>query len=108
MLQDCGKPWYRENYIAFFEALRFSYPHLRLIANCDMGDGAPTDLYDWHVYTGASGTFHHRSCMRHTLHSAKQPVTNQGISPTTSGHGHFLMQELVPALDCRYCSWLPP
>ena len=53
MVQDCGKPWYRENYIAFFMALRYSYPHLRLIANCDMGEGAPTDLYDWHVYTGA-------------------------------------------------------
>jgi alpha-N-arabinofuranosidase len=52
-MQDCGKAWYRENYIAFFMALRYSYPHLRLIANCDMGDGAPTDLYDWHVYTGA-------------------------------------------------------
>ncbi len=53
MVQDCNKPWYRENYIAFFEALRYSYPHLRLIANCDMGEGAPTDLYDWHIYTGA-------------------------------------------------------
>ena len=52
-MQDCGKAWYRENYIAFFMALRYSYPHLRLIANCDMGDGAPTDLYDWHIYTGA-------------------------------------------------------
>ncbi len=54
MAQDCNKPWYRENYIAFFEALRYSYPHLRLIANCNMGDGAPTDLYDWHIYTGAN------------------------------------------------------
>ena len=52
-MQDCGKPYYLENYIAFFEALRAVHPHLRLVANCNMGDSAPTDLYDWHVYTGA-------------------------------------------------------
>lgn len=51
-LQDCGKPYYLENYVAFFEALRAHYPHLRLVANCDLGDAAPVDLYDWHVYTG--------------------------------------------------------
>ena len=52
-VQDCGKPWYVENYIALFFPLRNVYPHLRLIANCDMGDSAPTDIYDWHMYTGA-------------------------------------------------------
>lgn len=51
-VQDCGKPWYVENYLAFFFALRTGHPHLRLIANCDMGDAAPTDIYDWHIYTG--------------------------------------------------------
>ena len=52
-VQDCGKPYNLENYIAFFEALRAVHPQLRLVANCNMGSSAPTDLYDWHVYTGA-------------------------------------------------------
>lgn len=52
-VQDCGKPYYLENYIAFFEALRAVHLQLRLVANCNMGNAAPTDLYDWHVYTGA-------------------------------------------------------
>lgn len=40
--QDCGKPYYLQNYLAFFGALRARHPHLRLIANCDMGADAPT------------------------------------------------------------------
>lgn len=40
--EDCGKPWYVENYLAFFAAIRTRYPHMRLIANCDMGQDAPT------------------------------------------------------------------
>ena len=74
MVQDCNKPWYRENYIAFFEALRYSYPHLRLIANCDMGDGAPTDLYDWHIYTGAKRSPSQTGRHRDALHPCRQDV----------------------------------
>ena len=58
-VQDCGKPYYLENYIAFFEALRAVHPQLRLVANCNMGISAPTDLYDWHVYTGAHKVQNH-------------------------------------------------
>ena len=36
-IQDCGKPFYTGNYIAFASALRMVHPHMRLIANCDMG-----------------------------------------------------------------------
>ena len=44
-LQDCGKPYYVENYNAFYTALKEAYPELTLIANCDMGSGAPTELW---------------------------------------------------------------
>lgn len=57
-MQDCGKPYYLQNYLAFFEALRAVHPRLRLIANCDMGGSAPTDLYDWHLYTGPPSAQH--------------------------------------------------
>ena len=56
-LQDCGKPFYQGNYVAFASALRIAYPHLRLIANCDMASAAPQDLYDWHWYTDENGMF---------------------------------------------------
>ncbi|DBA71494.1 TPA: aspartate-semialdehyde dehydrogenase-like protein [Trebouxia sp. C0005] len=58
--EDCGKPWYVENYIAFFTAIRSKYPHMRLISNCDMDDHAPTDLFDWHMYTDPQNMFDRR------------------------------------------------
>ena len=27
----------------------------RLVANCDMGQDAPTDVWDWHIYTNPTG-----------------------------------------------------
>ena len=46
-LQDCGKPFYINNYLLFFGAIRARYPHLALISNCHMGQDAPTDTWDW-------------------------------------------------------------
>ena len=43
--QDCGKPMYLGNYLAFFAAIRTRYPHMRLISNCDTGQDAPTDIW---------------------------------------------------------------
>ena len=63
--QDCGKPWYVENYIAFFTAIRAQHPHMRLISNCDMGDHAPTDLFDWHLYTDSQNMFDRRHDFDH-------------------------------------------
>lgn len=60
LLQDCGKPFYEGNYIAFASALRMRYPHLQLIANCDMANSAPQDLYDWHWYTAEDPMFNGR------------------------------------------------
>ena len=51
--QDCGHPFYVANYIAFYAALRVAYPHMQLIANCDLGQAAPTDMWDWHLYTNS-------------------------------------------------------
>ena len=59
-LQDCGKPWYVENYIAFFAAIRARHPHMRLISNCDMDPHAPTDLFDWHLYADSQTMFDRR------------------------------------------------
>ncbi|GAB4817965.1 hypothetical protein N2152v2_005011 [Parachlorella kessleri] len=59
--EDCGKPYYVNNYLAFFGAISAKYPHMRLIANCDMGQDAPTDLWDWHIYTHPNDMFEKRN-----------------------------------------------
>ena len=46
-MQDCGKPYYTSNYLAFFYAIKERHPDMQLIANCDMGEDAPTELWDW-------------------------------------------------------------
>lgn len=45
--QDCGKPFYTTNYLAFFYAIKQRYPDMQLIANCNMGQEAPTEMWDW-------------------------------------------------------------
>ncbi|PRW58664.1 Alpha-L-arabinofuranosidase 1 isoform B [Chlorella sorokiniana] len=59
--EDCGKPFYLNNYLAFFGAIRAKYPHMRLVANCDMGQDAPTDVWDWHIYTNPTDMFNRRN-----------------------------------------------
>lgn len=59
--EDCGKPMYVNNYLAFFGAISARYPRMRLIANCDMQQDAPTDLWDWHIYTHPQDMFNKRN-----------------------------------------------
>ena len=59
LLQGCGLPWdppnpnfkpfYWKNYLAFYGALRAAHPGLHLIANCHLGDLAPTEIWEYHV-----------------------------------------------------------
>lgn len=55
--QDCGKPYYVTNYLAFFHAIKERYPHMQLIANCNMGTDAPTEMWDWCVAAPGSPSF---------------------------------------------------
>ena len=49
--EDCGKPWYTENYKSFYVALSAAYPNITLISNCGPTDfTAPVQLWDYHVY----------------------------------------------------------
>ncbi|EIE21944.1 glycoside hydrolase [Coccomyxa subellipsoidea C-169] len=58
--EDCGKPYYVSNYLAFFHAIKQRYPHMQLIANCNMGNDAPTEMWDWHWYTDPQSMFNGR------------------------------------------------
>ncbi|KAI7745849.1 hypothetical protein M8C21_028389, partial [Ambrosia artemisiifolia] len=33
--EDCGKKYYRENYLKFYAAIRKAYPDIKMISNCD-------------------------------------------------------------------------
>lgn len=49
-VQDCGRPYYVEDYNAFYSAIKAVYPGITLIANCPLPATAPTELWDWHSY----------------------------------------------------------
>ena len=61
VLQNCGHPAYVGNYLAFYFAIKAHHPHMKLIANCDLGDAAPTEVFDWHMYTSADDLFARRN-----------------------------------------------
>lgn len=71
-MQDCGKPYYVENYNKFNEAIGAHYPSIELIANCDLGYAAPTKIYDWHYYSDAPTMF----------------AMNTNFDPVPRGPGH--------------------
>lgn len=60
-VQDCGHPAYIGNYLAFFFAIKAHHPHIRLVTNCPLGDAAPTEIFDWHMYTSADDLFARRN-----------------------------------------------
>lgn len=52
--EDCGKPWYEENYKLFYTAINTKYPDIQLISNCEpksFKEGAKTQVWDFHIYT---------------------------------------------------------
>ena len=57
LVQDCGKWMYLENYRSFFAAIKKRYPHMQLIADCDLSGQADEDLWDWHLYTNSYDMF---------------------------------------------------
>ncbi|CAH8389491.1 unnamed protein product [Eruca vesicaria subsp. sativa] len=58
--EDCGKTYYRGNYIVFYDAIKKAYPDIKIISNCDGSSRPldhPADYYDFHIYTSASNLF---------------------------------------------------
>ncbi|CAN0907971.1 Alpha-L-arabinofuranosidase 1 [Linum grandiflorum] len=63
--EDCWKPYYRGNYLKFYNAIKKAYPKMKIISNCDYTDRHvnkqdPADYYDFHIYTTASDMFKQR------------------------------------------------
>lgn len=92
--EDCGKQYYRGNYIKFYYAIKLAYPDIQIISNCDGSSKPldhPADLYDYHIYTSASNIF----SMVHKFDNAprsgpKAFVSEYAVTGTDAGHGSLL------------------
>ncbi|XP_026413768.1 alpha-L-arabinofuranosidase 1-like [Papaver somniferum] len=92
--EDCGKKNYRGNYLKFYDALKRSYPDIRIISNCDGSSQKldhPADMYDFHIYTSASRIFSMNHQFDHTSRTGpKAFVSEYAVTGTDAGMGSFL------------------
>ncbi|KAI3984270.1 hypothetical protein MKX01_011224 [Papaver californicum] len=92
--EDCGKKNYRGNYLKFYDALKRSYPEIRIISNCDGSSQKldhPADIYDFHIYTSASRIFSMTHQFDHTSRTGpKAFVSEYAVTGTNAGMGSFL------------------
>ena len=52
--EDCGKPYYEDNYRVFYAALQAAHPDLILVGNCEPTQiNATEQVWDYHVYPDA-------------------------------------------------------
>ncbi|PSC72825.1 Alpha-L-arabinofuranosidase 1 isoform B [Micractinium conductrix] len=45
------KPYWLQNYLAFYGAIKAAHPGLTLITNCPLGNEGPVEVWEYHVYT---------------------------------------------------------
>ncbi|CAN7069620.1 unnamed protein product [Brassica rapa subsp. trilocularis] len=58
--EECGKKYYKGNYLEFYNAIKKAYPDIKIISNCDGSSQPldhPADYYDFHVYAPAKDLF---------------------------------------------------
>jgi len=89
--EDCGKPWYNENYKVFYDAFQKNYPHIRLIANCDMTpSNLPTQVWDYHVYQSPNWFFTNTQTFDNMDRSTTPKIFNSEYAVTSDcGHGNL-------------------
>ncbi|KAF8707194.1 hypothetical protein HU200_030441 [Digitaria exilis] len=92
--EDCGKKFYRGNYLKFYNAIRQAYPDIQMISNCDGSSKPldhPADLYDFHVYTDSKTLFNMRTTFDRTSRSGpKAFVSEYAVWRSDAGRGSLL------------------
>nr|XP_043619691.1 alpha-L-arabinofuranosidase 1 [Erigeron canadensis] len=92
--EDCGKRFYRENYLKFYDAIRKAYPDIKMISNCDGSRvplDHPADMYDYHIYTGANDLFSKVNAFDRTSRvGPKAFVSEYAVTGTDAGLGSLL------------------
>ncbi|CAA7059914.1 unnamed protein product [Microthlaspi erraticum] len=92
--EDCGKTYYRGNYIVFYDAIKKAYPDIKIISNCDGSSHPldhPADYYDFHIYTSASGLFSmYNQFDRTSRKGPKAFVSEYAVTGKDAGTGSLL------------------
>lgn len=91
--EDCGKQYYRDNYLKFYQAIKDAYPDIAMISNCDGSSRPldhPADMYDFHIYTSASNLF----AMNHQFDTTRRSgpkafVSEYAVTGQDAGKGSF-------------------
>ncbi|CAA7033872.1 unnamed protein product [Microthlaspi erraticum] len=95
--EDCDndhKPYYRGNYLEFYNAIKNAYPDIKIISNCDGSSEPldhPADYYDYHIYTLAMDLFK----MSHNFDNTsrvgpKAFVSEYAVNSTDANTGNLL------------------
>ncbi|VVA97149.1 unnamed protein product [Arabis nemorensis] len=92
--EDCGKTYYRGNYIVFYDAIKKTYPDIKIISNCDGSSRPldhPADFYDYHIYTSASNLFSmYHQFDRTSRNGPKAFVSEYAVTGKDAGTGSLL------------------
>ncbi|XP_077241518.1 alpha-L-arabinofuranosidase 1-like [Tasmannia lanceolata] len=94
--EDCGKKYYRGNYLKFYYAIKDVYPDIKIISNCDGSSSQldhPADMYDWHIYTSANDMFsksHRFDPLPRNKTGPKAFVSEYAVHGNDAGKGSFL------------------
>ncbi|XP_068658337.1 alpha-L-arabinofuranosidase 1-like [Aristolochia californica] len=95
--EDCGKPYYRGNYLKFYYAIKDAYPDIKIISNCDGSSRQldhPADMYDFHTYpNNANSMFSMSHQFDRTTRTSSGPkafVSEYAVTGNDAGHGSFV------------------
>ncbi|XP_068663532.1 alpha-L-arabinofuranosidase 1-like [Aristolochia californica] len=95
--EDCGRPYYRGNYLKFYYAIKDVHPDIKIISNCDGSSHQldhPADMYDFHTYTKyANNMFSMSHQFDHTTRNSSGPkafVSEYAVIDNDAGNGSFL------------------
>ncbi|ESQ48963.1 hypothetical protein EUTSA_v10020209mg [Eutrema salsugineum] len=92
--EDCGKTYYKGNYIVFYNAIKKAYPDIKIISNCDGSSRPldhPADYYDYHIYTSASSLFSmYHQFDRTSRNGPKAFVSEYAVTGKDAGTGSLL------------------
>ncbi|THU70377.1 hypothetical protein C4D60_Mb08t24340 [Musa balbisiana] len=92
--EDCGKKFYKGNYMKFYYAIKAAYPDIKIISNCDGSSRPldhPADLYDFHVYTSARNLFSMTNHFDRTSRDGpKAFVSEYAVTGSDAGTGSLL------------------
>lgn len=91
--EDCDKPFYRGNYMKFYNAIKAGYPDIKIISNCDGSYRVldhPADLYDYHTYRDARTIFSLAHAFDHTSRAGpKAFVSEYAVNGPDAGSRGF-------------------